>query len=67
MEDFTDKQAPSGYFIKKSEDEVIYYNVRFDENTSFPRVFEASKTDENVHVQLQYCLNPVPLPNQAGM
>ena len=57
-----EKHAPPGYSFHKTEQHILYYLLQFDDETAFPIVREAIKVDNNLHVQLQYCNNPVPLP-----
>ena len=57
-----EKHAPPGYSCHKTEQHILYYLLQFDDETAFPIVREAVKVDNNLHVQLQYCNNPVPLP-----
>ena len=54
---------PSWFSIKKQTDNcVIYYNLKFDDETSFPKVFEAIQVDRDIRVQLEFNGNPLPLP-----
>ena len=54
--------APPGFHFNRESDHVIYYNLVFDCNTGFPSIFEAIKVDKDLHVQLQYKGQHVPLP-----
>ena len=45
-----------------TDDCVLYYNLQFDEKTSFPKVLECIRVDKELHVQLQFSGNPLPLP-----
>ena len=49
-------------FVRKLSTWTIYYNVVFNEETGFPSEQEVIKV-ENLHVQLQLCSVPVPLPS----
>ena len=39
-----------------------YYNLQFDEKTSFPKVLGYIRVDKELQVQLQFSGNPLPLP-----
>ena len=39
----------------------IYFNLKYNVETSFPKVFESIRMDRNLHVLLQFNGNPVPL------
>ena len=72
FEDLTDKHCPPGFQYKKKQTSwrgkvvspncVIYYNLKFDDKTSFPKVFEAIKVDKDLHVLLQFIGRSLPLP-----
>ena len=51
----------SGFQYKKTDNCVVYYNLKFDDETSFPKVLEAIKVDRDLHVQLQFNRNPLSL------
>ena len=61
-EDLNEKYCPLGFQYKKTDDYVIYFHLKFDDYTSFPKVFECIRIDRDLHVQLQFNGNPVPLP-----
>ena len=58
----TENHSPEGFQCKKSPECIIYYNLVFDQETNFPNIFESIKVDSQLHVQLQYNGNTVPLP-----
>ena len=62
FEELTDKHCPSGFQYEKTDNCVVYYNLKFDDETSFPKVLAAIKVDRDLHVQLQFNGNPLPLP-----
>ena len=62
FEDLTEDCAPEGFQFSRGNDFVIYYKLKFDEDTGFPKVFESIRVDKDLHVQLQFNGNPVPLP-----
>ena len=62
-DDTTEKNAPPGYCFYKTYQTVVFYAIQFKEQTGFPIVREAIKIDQNLHVQLEYFNNPVPLPH----
>ena len=37
---------------------VFYYNLQFDDDTSFPKIPECIEVDKELHVQLQFNGNP---------
>ena len=53
---------PAGFHFEKSDDSIVFYRINFDIVTKFPAIHEAIKIDKNLHVQLEYNGNPVPLP-----
>ena len=57
-----EQHSPDGFKCRKSNDAIIFYNLVFDEETQFPTVLETIKVDRELHVQLQYNGNPIPLP-----
>ena len=61
--DLCSRDAPNNYSSHKTDDYAIYYNLFFDEESGFPSIREAIKVDKNLHVQLQLCSKPVPLPS----
>ena len=66
-EDLNEKYCPLGFQYKKTDDYVIYFNLKFDDYTSFPKVFECIRIDRDLHVQLQFNGNPVPLHCHPGL
>ena len=62
FEELNEKHSPPGFQFRKTDDCVLYYNLQFDEKTSFPNGFECIMVDKEVHVQLQFSGNPLPLP-----
>ena len=40
---------------------MSYYNIKFDDQTSFPKVLKAVKVDRDLHVQIQFTGNPLTL------
>ena len=63
IEDITEKHCPSGYTWHKTKDFILLYVLLFDDCSGFPTICEAIKIDNSLHVELQYCNNPVPLPD----
>ena len=63
IEDITDKHCPSGYAWHKTKDFILLYVLLFDDCSGFSTIFESIKIDNSLHVELQYCDNPVPLPD----
>ena len=61
FEDLGEKHAPPGYSFKRGDDHIIYYKIEFDKDTSFPRIFVASKSiststcNFNVTAILSHC------------
>ena len=65
IEDFdilSEKHSPNGFLFQKTEQSVIFYHLVYDEKTEFPDILETIKIDRQLHVQLQYNGNPIPLP-----
>ena len=58
-----EKHAPSGFLTKKDDQCIIFYRLKFDATTSFPKIFESIRIDTDLHVQLQYNGVKVPLPD----
>ena len=61
FEELNEKHSPPGFLFRKT-DCVLYYNLQFDEKTSFPKVLECIRVGKELHVQLQFSGNPLPLP-----
>ena len=55
------KCCPTGFSFTKNEKYVWIFRIDFDE-TNFPLLKECIRIDKNLHVQLQYYGNPIPLP-----
>ena len=62
LNEVTEKHCPPGYLYHKAENHILMYNLCFDNLTGFPAIQEAIKIDSELHLQLQYRGNPVPLP-----
>ena len=62
FEELNGKHSHPGFRFRKTDDCVLYYNLQFDEKTSFPKVSECIRVDKELHVQLQFSGNPLPLP-----
>ena len=62
LNDISQSDVLRGYEKKAGEGYVLFYNIVFDENTNFPNILESIKIDLDLHVQLQYNGNPLPLP-----
>ena len=65
VEDFevlNEQHSPDGFKCQKSEDAIVFYNLVFDEETQFPNILETIKVDRDLHVQLQYNGDQIPLP-----
>ena len=65
--DLSEKHAPPGNQFHKTEQFVVYYNLSFNSVSGFPEVLEAIKINLDLHVELQYRSNPVPLPSWFTM
>ena len=62
IDNIIEKNAPPGYCFYKTYQTIVFYAIQFNEQTGFPIVREVIKNDQNLHVQLEYCNNHVPLP-----
>ena len=62
LQNFNKDTAPAGFQFKRLENNVLFYNIEFDEETKFPTILESIKVDEELYVQLQYYGLPLPLP-----
>ena len=62
IEELHEKHSPPIFQFRKTDDCDLYYNLQFDEKTSFPKVLECIRVDKELHVQLQFSENPLPLP-----
>ena len=58
LENFT----PVGFECRRVDDSILFYRIVFDEKTQFPSILESIKVDSELHVQLRYNGDPVPLP-----
>jgi len=61
FEDLSRQQCPPGFDFHKINDYVIYYKLCFDDESGFPVVKDAIKIDPQLHVELRFCNNSVPL------
>ena len=62
FEELNEKHSPPGFQFRKTDDCVLYYNLRFDEKALFPTVLEWIRVDKERRVQLQFSGNPLPRP-----
>ena len=65
IDDFSllnEQHSPEGFQCRKSKNHIVFYNLVFDEETQFPKILEAIKVDNELHVQLQYSGSLIPLP-----
>ena len=64
MQDFNENETIFSFeeLNDKHSPPVLYYNLQFDERTSFPKVLECIMVDKGLHVQLQFSGNPLTLP-----
>ena len=56
------QHSPEGFKCHKSEEAIVFYNLVFDEETQFPNILETIKVNRELHVQLQYNGDQIPLP-----
>ena len=56
------QHSPEGFTCGKSNDCLLFYQSEFDEETQFLKLLESIKVDSDLHVQLQYNAEPIPLP-----
>ena len=59
FEDLNESLCPTGYQLKKDENEVIFYKI---EPHSIPQVSETIVVDKMLHVKLFSVASPIPLP-----
>ena len=59
--DLDASRGPKGWQFSQGNDHVVYFNLQYDES-GFPHIFESIRVDSQLHVQLQFNGNPVPLP-----
>ena len=45
FEELNEKYSPPGFQFRKTDDCVLYYNLQFDEKTSFPKVLESIRVE----------------------
>ena len=57
-----EQHSPKGFTCRRSDECLLFYRLEFDEKTQFPKLLETIKIDSELHVQLQYNGEPVPLP-----
>ena len=57
--DLIEKYCPLGYQYKKTDDYVIYFNLKFDDYTSFPKIFECIRG--HVHIHVATLIGPGPI------
>ena len=62
FKDIDAKHCPPGYQIKMNENNIVFYRLVFDPETDFPSIHECIKIDSDLHVQLIYNGNQLPLP-----
>ena len=63
IEDITEKHCPFGCTWHKTKYFILLYVLLFDDCSGFPTICEFIKIDNSLHVEFQYCNNPVPLPD----
>ena len=54
--------APPGFQCTKSDNSIVFFNLKPSNVDGFPVMFESIKVDQSLHVQLQFNGHPVPLP-----
>ena len=57
-----EKYTPIGFECRRVDNSILFYRLVFDEKTQFPTILESIKVDADLHVQLRYNGDPVPLP-----
>ena len=62
LADLSKTTAPDGFQFKKFNDHAPFYNLVFDEETTFLKIIESLKVDSDLLVQLLYNGILVPLP-----
>ena len=50
LDNLTEQHCPPGYQYRRNKDCVIYYELKFDVVTSFPKVFGCIRIDKDLHV-----------------
>ena len=60
--ELSEKNYRPGFQFYRTVNTIIYYKIIFDEKSRFPWILEAIKVDSELHVELQYKNNCVPLP-----
>ena len=61
FQDLYESIAPAGFQFKEFDNRILYVHLVFDDETIFPKILESIKVDEDLHVQLQYIVMPLPL------
>ena len=62
FDDITENHAPDNYQFYKGLQCIVFYNLVFSVTSGFPAVYGAIKIDKELHVELEWCGDPVPLP-----
>ena len=63
FDDITEKNCPPGFEFNETDDFKKNFNLEFNSEDGFPRIFESIRIDKDLHVKLQYNGNPLPLPS----
>ena len=62
FDDITQSQAPANYLFHKTLECIVFHNLVFCATTGFPKIFGSIKVDQDLYVQLEWCGDPVSLP-----
>jgi len=62
FDDINKENGPGNFQFKKNENCIIFFHLKYDDDTGFPKIFESIRIDRSMHIQMQYNGNPVPLP-----
>ena len=62
LDDLNETITPAGFQFKRSENHALFYNLAFDKEPKFLKIFKPIKFDSDLHVQFQYNEVQVPLP-----
>ena len=62
FEDLNESLCPTGYQLKKHENETIFYEIEPHLVLSIPQVSETIVVDKMLHVKLFSVASPIPLP-----
>ena len=62
FDDITENHAPDNYQFYKVLQCIVFYTLVFSVTSGFPAVYGAIKIDKELHVELEWCGDPVPLP-----